>query len=64
MTTQAHVVLAQELHILKEGIAEAQQWALGRGWKSVWSEAQAGQGHVVQVRVFEGSVGCFGIVVA
>ena len=40
--TTAHVVLNQEHHLREERVAEASQWALRRGWKSLWSAALPG----------------------
>ena len=36
---EAHVLCLQEHKLTKDQIAEASQWALKRGWKSVWGAA-------------------------
>ena len=44
LKTEAHVVLGQEVHIKEAEVNEASEWAFKRGWKSVWSPAEPGQG--------------------
>ncbi len=41
-STSAHVILAQETWIMQDSIPAASAWAKKRGWKSIWSAAQAG----------------------
>ncbi len=40
MATKADAVLAQEHRLHGEEVAEASDWALRRGWKSVWAQAK------------------------
>ncbi len=40
--TTSHAVLAQETWVTQDSIPAASAWAKRRGWKSVWSAAQAG----------------------
>jgi hypothetical protein len=42
--TRAHVILAQEHHLRGAHVAAASQWARGKGWKSLWVEAEPGEG--------------------
>ncbi len=42
LTTHAHALLAQETWVTQDSIPAASDWARKRGWKSVWSAAQAG----------------------
>ena len=44
MMAEAHVVLGQEVHTKETEVNEASEWAFKRGWKSVWSPAEPGQG--------------------
>ncbi len=44
MRTQAHIVLGQEHHLRGEDVAAASQWARRRGWKSLWVDAEPGDG--------------------
>ncbi len=44
LKTDAHVVLGQEHHLRGEGVAAASQWSRKRGWKSLWVEAEPGDG--------------------
>ncbi len=38
-STDAHVICAQEHRLRGARVAEASEWAMRRGWKSLWSEA-------------------------
>ena len=43
-STHAHVVLAEEHWRRASQVAAASRWALARGWKSVWAEAEEADG--------------------
>ncbi len=42
--TRAHLVLVQEHHLPLHMIAAASQWALGKGWRTIWAPAEEGDG--------------------
>ena len=44
VSTEAHVILAQETWILPDAVAEASMWAANKGWKSLWAPAATGPG--------------------
>ncbi len=44
LRTSAHVVMAQEHHLRGEAVAAASSWARRNGWKSLWVEAEPGEG--------------------
>ena len=41
-TTRANVVLGAEMHTIGVQTAEASQWAINHGWKSIWEDAIPG----------------------
>ncbi len=44
LQTDVHVVMAQEHHLRGEDVAAASQWSIRHGWKSLWCEAEQGEG--------------------
>ncbi len=42
--TRAHLVLVQEHHLPTGRVAEASQWALRHGWRTIWAPAEEGDG--------------------
>ncbi len=44
LSTDAHVIFAQEHRLLPESIPAASAWARAQGWKSVWAPAKLGKG--------------------